>query len=96
MLLMQYPFDTLKIDRSFVARVNGGEKQRAITAAIMALAHAAGMTVVAEGAEALEQLLLLQELGADEIQGTSSPGPCRRLSATPSCAGACDLGTLGA
>ena len=69
MLLMQYPFDTVKIDRSFVARVFDGAKERAVTAAIIALAHAAGMTVVAEGVETCEQLRLMHDLGADEIQG---------------------------
>ena len=62
-------FDTVKIDRSFVARVFDGAKERAVTAAIIALAHAAGMTVVAEGVETCEQLRLMHDLGADEIQG---------------------------
>ncbi len=44
-------------------------RERAITSAIIALGHAAGMTVVAEGVETAEQLFLLRDLGADEIQG---------------------------
>ena len=69
LLLVEYPFDTLKIDRSFVTRVANGVKERMVTAAIIELAHAAGMTVVAEGVETREQLRLMHELGADEIQG---------------------------
>jgi len=52
-----------------VVRIVEGEKERALTQAIIALAHAVGMTVVAEGIETREQLALLHELGADEIQG---------------------------
>ena len=69
LMLLQYPFDTMKIDRSFVARSLDGGRERAIAAAIIALAHAAGLTVVAEGVETQAQLELLHELGADEIQG---------------------------
>ena len=69
LLLAQYPFDTLKIDRSFVACILDGARQRALMAGIIGLAHAVGMTVVAEGVETREQLALLGELGADEVQG---------------------------
>ena len=85
LLVVQYPFDTLKIDRSFVMRVLEGRKERAVTAAIVALAHGAGMTVVAEGVESHEQLHLLCELGADEIQGYffSPPLPVARVWTVP-------------
>lgn len=69
LVLMKYPFDTLKIDRSFVVRAHLGGKQRGVVAAMILVAHAAGMTVVAEGVETKAQLALLKELGADEIQG---------------------------
>jgi len=91
MLLMQYPFDTLKIDRSFVARVLDGERQRAVTAAIVALAHAAGMTVVAEGVETREQLRLMHELGADEIQGYFFSRPVPASECDPFLLGRCDV-----
>ncbi len=88
LLVVQYPFDTLKIDRSFVIRVLEGQKERAVTAAIVTLAHGAGMTVVAEGVESREQLRLLRELGADEIQGYFFSPPIPRPSVDRSCKGA--------
>ena len=91
MLLMQYPFDTLKIDRSFVARVLDGAKERGVTAAIVALAHAAGMTVVAEGVETLEQFHLLHELGADEIQGFYFSKPLPVEDCEPFLSGCCEV-----
>lgn len=91
MLVVQYPFDTLKIDRSFVARVLDGKKERAVTAAIVALAHGAGMTVVAEGVESREQLRLLCELGADEIQGYFFARPLPPSECGAFLEGRCDL-----
>jgi EAL domain-containing protein (putative c-di-GMP-specific phosphodiesterase class I) len=56
------------LDRVLASYLDGG-RERAIMAAIIALAHAAGLTVVAEGIETRAQLEFLHELGADEIQG---------------------------
>jgi diguanylate cyclase (GGDEF)-like protein len=67
-MLADYPFDTVKIDRSFVRRLCEDVKGRALIEAIVCLAHSLGMTVVAEGVETQEELALLRELGADEIQ----------------------------
>ena len=67
-MLADYPFDTVKISRSFAHRLFDGSKGRALTGAIIGLAHAVGMTVVAEGVATQEQLALLRELGVDEIQ----------------------------
>ncbi|MFA4966227.1 MAG: bifunctional diguanylate cyclase/phosphodiesterase [Thermoleophilia bacterium] len=69
LVLAKFPFDTLKVDRSFVVRVTKGAKERAVTAAIVRLAHDIGLSVVAEGVETREQLECVQGLGADEIQG---------------------------
>jgi diguanylate cyclase (GGDEF)-like protein len=93
LLVVQYPFDTLKIDRSFVMRVLDGRKERAVTAAIVALAHGAGMTVVAEGVETRAQLELLHELGADEIQGYFFSRPLAATDCEPFLRGRCDLVT---
>ena len=93
LLLAQYPFDTLKIDRSFVMRIFDGPKERALTAAIVALAHAVGMTVVAEGVETHEQLTLLRELGADEIQGFFFAQPLPVEGCEPFLSGRCDVQT---
>ena len=93
LMLLQYPFDTMKIDRSFVARSLDGARERAIMAAIIALAHAAGLTVVAEGVETRKQLELLHELGADEVQGYFFSEPLPAADCEPLLGGRCDLVT---
>lgn len=95
LLLVQYPFDTLKIDRSFVMRVVNGVKERMVTAAIIELAHAAGMTVVAEGVETREQLHLMHELGADEVQGYFFSRPLPASECEPFLLGRCDVARGG-
>ena len=64
------PFDVLKIDRSFVARMTGGSKQPLqIVRTIVELARVLGMDVVAEGIETQEQYALLRQLGCRFGQG---------------------------
>jgi diguanylate cyclase (GGDEF)-like protein len=67
--LRQFPFDYLKIDRSFVARLANSPVDRAMVAAIVALVEALGIDVVAEGVETPEQLAAVRELGCDLAQG---------------------------
>jgi len=62
-------FDTLKIDRSFVARMATEEGGMEMVRAIIALAHSLGMEVVAEGVETEEQLVALRRLGCQYAQG---------------------------
>ncbi|GAA3538686.1 putative bifunctional diguanylate cyclase/phosphodiesterase [Nocardioides daeguensis] len=72
--LTQFPIDKLKIDRSFVQEI-GTAKNAAIVDAIIVMAHALGMTVVAEGVETADQERYLRERGCDEVQGyLYSPG----------------------
>ncbi|MGA2321320.1 MAG: EAL domain-containing protein [Solirubrobacteraceae bacterium] len=61
--------DTLKIDRSFIAQIEGGSRDREIVAAVIAMAHALGMTVVGEGIETQGQRDGLIALDCDEGQG---------------------------
>ncbi len=61
--------DILKIDRSFIARLGGGTRDREIIAAVTAMAHALGMTVVGEGIETDSQLDSLVAMDCDEGQG---------------------------
>jgi EAL domain-containing protein (putative c-di-GMP-specific phosphodiesterase class I) len=66
--LQRLPIDELKIDRSFVDRLDIGPTS-AIVAAIINLAHALDLTVVAEGIENRAQLALLKAMGCDDGQG---------------------------
>jgi diguanylate cyclase (GGDEF)-like protein/PAS domain S-box-containing protein len=67
--LKRLPFDTLKIDRSFVRELGGNEAAAEIVRAILDLARSMSMTVVAEGVETREQLEALDELGCPYAQG---------------------------
>jgi EAL domain-containing protein (putative c-di-GMP-specific phosphodiesterase class I) len=63
------PFDVLKIDRSFVARMTEGDQPLQIVRTIVELARVMGMDVVAEGIETTEQHMLLRQLGCRFGQG---------------------------
>ncbi|MFC5479523.1 EAL domain-containing protein [Massilia suwonensis] len=66
--LQKLRFDVLKIDRAFVLRIDHPEGGTLI-ASMIAMAHALGMRVVAEGVENQRQMQLLRTLGCDEGQG---------------------------
>ena len=67
--LHQYPFDVLKVDRSFVSRIIGSQRNHDIVRAIVGLAHDLGMEVVAEGIEKDEEADMLRTLGCEYGQG---------------------------
>lgn len=67
--LKRFPIDTLKIDRSFVRDIPRDADDSAIAAAIIAMAHNLGITVVAEGVETQEQLEFLTRHACDAMQG---------------------------
>jgi diguanylate cyclase (GGDEF)-like protein len=67
--LRQLAVDRLKIDRSFVMRINDCHDDRAIAAAIIAMARSLRIDVTAEGVESLPQLMFLQEQECQEAQG---------------------------
>lgn len=67
--LKTFPFDRLKIDRSFVSNALSSLEEKVLVQVMIDLAHQFGMTVVAEGVETKEQLALLQTFGADHYQG---------------------------
>lgn len=67
--LRDLPANCLKIDRTFISRIEDSPADRAIIGTIAHLAHALGMRVVAEGVETYAQLDLLRVSGCDEIQG---------------------------
>ncbi|NBN64425.1 EAL domain-containing protein [Microvirga tunisiensis] len=66
--LQRFPFDTIKIDQSFV-RPNGRSARPVILRSIVALGHDLGMAVVAEGAEGESDALELLQLGCEYAQG---------------------------
>ncbi|HEY3831248.1 MAG TPA: EAL domain-containing protein [Acidimicrobiia bacterium] len=65
----ELPAEVLKVDRSFVARMHEDSTDHGIVAAVIGLAHAAGMRVIAEGIETEAQHVALVALGADFAQG---------------------------
>ncbi|MEF7612637.1 EAL domain-containing protein [Aquincola sp. MAHUQ-54] len=67
--LKRFNVDTLKIDRSFVKDTPDDPEDTAITAAVIALGHGLGLTLVAEGVENQAQVDFLRAKGCDEIQG---------------------------
>jgi len=67
--LHSFPFDVLKIDRSFVSRMTNGDQALQIVRTIVELARVLGMDVVAEGIETVEQYHLLRDLGCRFGQG---------------------------
>jgi EAL domain-containing protein (putative c-di-GMP-specific phosphodiesterase class I) len=67
--LQRLPFDTLKIDRSFVRELNAGKGSIDIVRAILELARSLKLEVIAEGVETEQQLSRLRTLGCTYFQG---------------------------
>jgi diguanylate cyclase (GGDEF)-like protein/PAS domain S-box-containing protein len=67
--LHHFPFDTLKIDRSFISRIGSGGENTEILRTIIALAKGLELSVVAEGVETAGQLARLRDLGCQFGQG---------------------------
>ena len=73
--LTSLPLDTLKIDRGLIADIVGGERDRIVVKAMIALAKELDLKVVVEGVESTGQLALLAEWGCDLYQGFLGAGP---------------------
>jgi diguanylate cyclase (GGDEF)-like protein/PAS domain S-box-containing protein len=67
--LRAFPFDGLKIDRSFLSRLEDSEDDKAIIQAIVGLGRALALTVTAEGIETAGHLAMLRAVSCDEGQG---------------------------
>ncbi len=67
--LQTFPFDKIKIDRSFVMQMDDDSHSVGIVRGVIGLAHGLGIPVLAEGVETEAQLALLQDMGCDEVQG---------------------------
>lgn len=76
--LRRFPFQKIKIDRSFVAALGTDQHAAAIVEAIIALSRALDMSVVAEGVETQAQADLLRRLRCDQIQGYLTGRPMER------------------
>ena len=79
--LHRFPFDKIKIDRTFVSELGRRDDSVAIVRAIISLAKALGMATVAEGVETEAQFACLEAEGCDEIQGylISRPMPAEEV-----------------
>jgi len=67
--LLQFPFDKVKIDRSFISDIATRPDCAAVVCAITALARSLRMLTTAEGVETVVQFKLLQAAGCSQVQG---------------------------
>lgn len=67
--LKRFPIDVLKIDQGFIRDIPQSEDDMAISAAIIAMGHSMGLSVLAEGVETEAPLAFLRERGCDAYQG---------------------------
>lgn len=67
--LQQFPFDTLKIDKSFIHQLNKNTKTKTITSSIIQMGQELNLNLVAEGVETKTELDFLSQNNCDEIQG---------------------------
>ncbi len=64
-----FPFDKVKIDRAFVHGIGGNTGMHRLLRGMIELSHALDLSVVAEGAETMDEVAVLRNLGADQVQG---------------------------
>ncbi len=74
--LTMFPFDKIKIDKSFTQNLTRRNECAAIVSAVRALAYSLNITVVAEGVETEEQFELLRAAGVNAVQGYLFGKPC--------------------
>ena len=67
--LQSFPFDKIKIDRSFIQNIDSNAHSRAIVRAVVGLGHALHLPVVAEGVETKAQMDVLRIESCEEVQG---------------------------
>ncbi|MES1934251.1 PAS/PAC sensor-containing diguanylate cyclase/phosphodiesterase [Salinisphaera shabanensis T35B1] len=79
--LRLFPFDRIKIDRSFVQDLGQRQDSQVIVHAIVDIAAGLGMTITAEGIETTEQATYLRQIGCHEFQGFlfARPAPANQL-----------------
>ncbi|MCK5396374.1 MAG: EAL domain-containing protein, partial [Gammaproteobacteria bacterium] len=67
--LKRFPFDVLKIDKSFISGIGEDLDDSALCEAIIAMAHSLGLSIIGEGVENKEQFEFLDQRGVETIQG---------------------------
>ena len=67
--LQSFPFDRIKVDRSFVSQLGANSTSSTVVRAVVDIATSRGMQTTAEGVETEEQRASLEALGCDEAQG---------------------------
>ncbi|MDC8756609.1 EAL domain-containing protein [Janthinobacterium fluminis] len=79
--LQKFAMDGLKIDRAFTLELGKSKQGEVFIRAILSMAHALGMSVVAEGVETVQQLEILRALQCNEVQGylISRPVPAEQM-----------------
>jgi EAL domain-containing protein (putative c-di-GMP-specific phosphodiesterase class I) len=79
--LRRFPFDSLKIDKSFVQAIGDGAEADAIVGAMVGLGRSLNLDVIAEGVETPEQLAYLRTQQCHEVQGflLARPAPAAQL-----------------
>ena len=81
--LQAFPFDKIKIDRSFVSHVTDDQSARSIIRAIVGLGKSLDLPVVAEGVETEEQRLMVLEEGCPQAQGFYFGSPAEAVVGVP-------------
>lgn len=79
--LQSLDIDLIKIDQSFVVKLDQDVQSKALCSAVVSIGRALNIKVVAEGVETPEQLRILQQIGCDEVQGylISKPVPAHQI-----------------
>lgn len=79
--LSRFPFDTIKIDRSFIQDTSESSGALAIIESVVHLGRALKMAIVVEGIETLDKLAIMRTIGCDEVQGylVGRPAPLDEL-----------------
>ena len=67
--LHKFPADLLKIDKSFIDKMNTDDSSKQFVASIISIGHIMGFDVISEGVEENDKLDTLREIGCDFIQG---------------------------
>jgi len=80
--LTKFPFDKIKIDRSFTQNLSKRPECSAIILSVQALASGLNMLTTAEGVETEKQFIMLCDTGVDLVQGSCSGDPARQPSST--------------